>query len=39
MREGCIVWRLKRLVPQRFARLVASRRLQRLAEQRAVPHS
>ena len=35
MREGRIVWRLKRLMPQRFARLVANRRLQRMAEQRA----
>ena len=36
MREGRIVWRLKRLVPERFARLIANRRLQRMAEQRAV---
>ena len=35
MREGRIVWRLKRLMPQRFARLVANRRLQRMAESRA----
>jgi NAD(P)-dependent dehydrogenase (short-subunit alcohol dehydrogenase family) len=35
MREGRVLWRLKRLLPQRFARLVGSRRLQRLAEQRA----
>jgi hypothetical protein len=35
MREGRIVRRLKRLMPQRFARLVANRRLQRMAEQRA----
>jgi NAD(P)-dependent dehydrogenase (short-subunit alcohol dehydrogenase family) len=32
MREGRIVWRLKRLMPERFARLVANRRLQRMAE-------
>jgi NAD(P)-dependent dehydrogenase (short-subunit alcohol dehydrogenase family) len=35
MREGRIAWRLKRLMPQRFVRLVGSRRLQRIAEQRA----
>jgi hypothetical protein len=35
MREGRIVWRLKRLMPQRFARLLANRRLQRMAESRA----
>ena len=36
MREGRIVWRLKRLMPERFARLVANRRLQRMAEQHAL---
>lgn len=35
MREGRLAWRLKRLMPQQFVRLVASRRLQRFAEQRA----
>ena len=35
MRDARIVWRLKRLIPQRFARLVASRRLQQMAQQRA----
>lgn len=35
MREGRIAWRLKRLMPQRFVQLVASRRLRQLAERRA----
>lgn len=35
MREGRFVWRLKRLMPERFVRIVSSRRLQRLAERRA----
>jgi short-subunit dehydrogenase len=35
MRDARFVWRLKRLIPQRFARLVASRRLQQMAQQRA----
>ncbi len=35
MREGRIVWHLKRLMPQRFARLLANRRLQRMAESQA----
>jgi NAD(P)-dependent dehydrogenase (short-subunit alcohol dehydrogenase family) len=39
MREGRMVWRLKRLVPQRFVRLVASRRLQAMAERRALASS
>jgi len=39
MREGRILWRLKRLIPQRFSRLVASRRLQQMAERRARPRS
>lgn len=36
MREGRIVWRLKRLIPQRYVRIVANRRLQRMAQQQAV---
>jgi NAD(P)-dependent dehydrogenase (short-subunit alcohol dehydrogenase family) len=36
MREARLVWRLKRLMPQRFVRLVASRRLRELAERRAL---
>lgn len=35
MREGRILWRLKRLMPQRYSRLLASRRMQRMAERRA----
>ncbi len=33
MREGRIVWRLKRLLPERYARLLASARLQRRAKE------
>lgn len=32
MREGRVVWRLKRLMPQRFVKLLSSQRLQRLAQ-------
>ncbi|MBX3024078.1 SDR family NAD(P)-dependent oxidoreductase [bacterium] len=35
MREGRIVWRLKRLAPQRFVKLVSNQRLQRLAQAKA----
>ncbi|MFN8642110.1 MAG: SDR family NAD(P)-dependent oxidoreductase [Candidatus Binatia bacterium] len=31
MREGRVVWRLKRLMPERFVKIVSSARLQRLA--------
>lgn len=31
MREGRVLWRLKRLLPERFVKLVASARLQRMA--------
>ena len=36
MRDGRIAWRLKRFMPERFVRIVASRRLQNMARQRAV---
>jgi short-subunit dehydrogenase len=37
MREGRVVWRLKRLMPARFVRVVANRRLQRMAAAHAAP--
>lgn len=35
MREGRLLWRLKRLLPERFVKLVSSQRLQRLAQRQA----
>jgi short-subunit dehydrogenase len=36
MREARLMWRIKRLMPQRFHKTLASARLQRLARQRAL---
>ncbi len=35
MREGRMIWRIKRLVPERFVKLVSSARVQRMVRSQA----